>query len=120
MKRFPFLISLILLCVALLASLEICAITVFAQTESVDPTTEATLSPPTSAVGENTSIPGDSRPEVTPEPTLTPTPANIVSSASDEIESIASQELFTFEGPVTRWVADLSAEYGWDQINFLG
>jgi small-conductance mechanosensitive channel len=120
MKRFPFLISLVLLCIALVASLEICVTTVSAQTESVDPTTEATLPPPTVGAGENTSIPDDSRPEVTPEPTLTPTPANIVSSAGDEIESIASQELFTFEGPVTRWIADLSVEYGWDQVNFLG
>jgi len=120
MKRFPILISLVLLCIALVASLEVCAITVSAQTESADPTIEATVPPPTVGVGENTSTPGDGRPEVTPEPTLTPTPANLVSSASDEIESIASQELFTFEGPITRWVADLSAEYGWNQIDFLG
>jgi small-conductance mechanosensitive channel len=120
MKRFPILISLVLICIPLVATLEVCAITVSAQTESVDPTIEATIAPPTVGVGENTSTPGDSRPEVTPEPTLTPTPASIVDSASDEIGSIGSQELFTFEGPITRWVADLSAEYGWNQIDFLG
>jgi MscS family membrane protein len=68
--------------------------------------------------------PPEDQPTSTPEflATTSPTPAPTraaVASVEGE-EPPASRQLFTIEGPITRWVSDFAAERGWDRIYFLG
>jgi MscS family membrane protein len=115
MARIKLLTSLLIVFIAGLGMVAAFPRAALAQTEPPD-SGEIATSPPPGDEPVSTS-PASS---ATPETEVTPTPTNIVSDVTDDLESISSQELFTIEGPLTRWIADLSETYGWDRTMFLG
>jgi small-conductance mechanosensitive channel len=93
-----------------------------AQTDTPDIVQEETPVPPTDEPEPGEIKPPTDQPTDTPEfyPTFTPTPTRAATVSEEADEPISSRELFTIEGPVSQWVSDLAAQYGWDQIFFLG
>ncbi len=117
MRRISILLALFLFISLLMASTNIIA---FAQTEPPEPSPEETLVPPTvEPEPEITKAPPD-KPTLTPESELTPTPTSVALALMQAEEAPSSRQLFTIEGPLTRWVADFTARNGWNQIYFLG
>jgi small-conductance mechanosensitive channel len=116
MKRSHYLLALTVALVFQLIFMAVFADSVLAQTDSPGAVEEATSPPPEEQPG-STSQPGES---VEQEPDVTPTPTSIVSEVAEDLDDISSRELFTLEGPLSRWIADLSAEYGWNSIRFMG
>jgi MscS family membrane protein len=108
MRRISILFTLFML----IAGLAITTSIAYAQSEPTDAIEESTSVPPTQSP--------EDQPEATPEPELTPTPTDPLSTIITEEEPPSSRQLFTFEGPVTKFVSDLASRYGWDKINFLG
>ena len=100
-----------------------------AQTDTPESIQEETAVPPNDTPDtsqEETPVPPTDEPEPektnTPEfyPTLTPSPTRAATVSEEGEEPPSTKELFTLEGPVSQWVSDLAAQYGWDQIFFLG
>jgi small-conductance mechanosensitive channel len=116
MKRTPKLMVPILFAVIVLTLMAVQSGVGLAQTD--------TPLPPTAELEPEETKPPEDRPTLTPEfiPTTTPTPTTsrveIVGDEGDQPP--AAGQLFTLEGPLTRWVSDLSTRMGWDQIYFLG
>lgn len=115
MKRITSSLSLIIFIAIFVGLMSAFPEDVLAQTASPQPVEEVTPPPPTSEPG-----PGGGSGTSTAQPDFTPTPTSIVLAASEQIEAISAHQLFTFEGPITRWISDLSSRYGWDKIDFLG
>ena len=82
---------------------------------------EETPPPPTEEPPpEESKSPADT-PAVTPEFEFTPTPTRTsLGAAAQEDEQYSDRELFTFEGPVSKWISDFTASNGLDQVYFLG
>jgi hypothetical protein len=128
MKRIPLPTVLFLVTALLMAMLAGFTGVSLAQTDTPDTIQEGTPVPATDTPDtsqEGTPVPPTDEPEPektnTPEfyPTFTPTPIRAATVSEGE-EPPSTKELFTLEGPVSQWVSDLAAQYGWDQIFFLG
>lgn len=77
--------------------------------------------PPTEESPPESGQPPSNKPTITPEFELTPTPTSTPFQLDvQNVEAFSSRQLFAFEGPITRWVAEFSAEHGFDKIIFLG
>jgi len=117
MRRIPILLAL---CVLFALLMTVTTGVGYAQSDPTDSIEESTPVPPTDEPKqEKTNSPSD-QPTLTPEFELTPTPTRTPLATGEEEEPPSSQELFTIEGPVTQWVSDIAAEYGLDNIFFLG
>jgi MscS family membrane protein len=82
---------------------------------------EETPPPPTDKPASEEAQPLGDTPDVTPEFEFTPAPTRTpLPSASQDDESYSESELFILEGPLTEWISDLAASYGFDSIYFLG
>jgi small-conductance mechanosensitive channel len=129
MKRIPLPTVLFLVTALLMAMLAGFTGVSLAQTDTPDTIQEGTPVPATDTPDtsqEGTPVPPTDEPEPektnTPEfyPTFTPTPIRAATVSEEGEEPPSTKELFTLEGPVSQWVSDLAAQYGWDQIFFLG
>ena len=87
------------------------------QSDTPGPSQEDTPVPPTAEPEPGKTEPADDLPTFTP---FAPTPTGAAAVVEQEDEPPSAKELFTIEGPVTRWVSDFTASNGWDQIYFLG
>jgi len=116
MRRiFPLFLALCMLITLLLAGITDIG---HAQSEPTEAIEESPPVPPTNGPpGERT--PG-SEPESTPAPEPTPTPTSMPLIPVPEVESLSAKQLFTIEGPITKWVSDLASRYGWDKTFFIG
>jgi MscS family membrane protein len=114
MRRITTLFALFML----IAGLAVTASIGYAQSDPTEAIEESTPVPPTDGpqVGRT---PGN-RPESTPEREPTPTPTSTPLISIPEVESLSASQLFTLEGPITRWVSDLASQYGLDRTFFLG
>jgi MscS family membrane protein len=122
MKRVSILIALNLLFIILLGLIPGFTSTASAQTEATEPVEEATPVPPADEPKPENTKPAGGLATREPEFDLTPTPTptTIVPSIAELTEPYSSRQLFTIEGPLTRWVSDLASRYGWDRVYFLG
>jgi len=122
MKRVSILIALNLLFIILLGLIPGFTSTASAQTESTGPVEAATPIPPADEPKPENTKPAGGLATRKPEFDLTPTPtpATVVPSIAELTEPYSSRQLFTLEGPLTRWVSDLTSRYGWDRVYFLG
>jgi small-conductance mechanosensitive channel len=95
-----------------------------AQTDTPDTIQEETPvpAPPTNEPEPVRTEPPTDEPTITPEffITATPTPTRATTVSDEGEEPASTKELFTIEGPISQWVSDLAAQYGWDQVFFLG
>jgi small-conductance mechanosensitive channel len=129
MKRIPLPAILFLVTALLMAMLAGFTGVSLAQTDTPDTIQEETPVPPNDTPDtsqEGTPLPPTDEPEPektsTPEfyPTFTPSPTRAATVSEEGEEPPSTKELFTIEGPISQWVSDLAAQYGWDQIFFLG
>jgi small-conductance mechanosensitive channel len=116
MKRNHYLLTLTVLLLFLLVFTFGFSTSAIAQTDGPGTGQEA-ASPPPPDSADSTQSPGESDEQ---EPEVTPTPTSIVSEVTEDLGDFSSRELFTITGPLTRWIANLSAQNGWNSINFLG
>lgn len=111
-------IAFAVLLLSLMAGLSAPGLAQTATSETLQETPIPTIAEP----GETR--PPEEKPTSTPEfsATTSPTPAStqatVVSVEGEEPPS--SHQLFTIEGPITRWVSNLAYQRGWNQIYFLG
>jgi len=122
MKRVSILIALNLSFIFLLCLIPGFSSTASAQTESTAPVEEVTPIPPDEGSQPETTKPANGLATRTPQLDLTPTPtpATNVPSIAELTEPYSSRQLYTIDGPLTRWVSGLASRYGWDRIYFLG
>lgn len=113
MKRMPTRLVLFIVMTVLMVLLAGFTSIALAQTDTPGAEQPETPIPPAEGAGPPGTQPPADQAVITPTPTQ-PAAVTLV----DELPSSAS-ELFTFEGPITRWVADLAAKYGWRQVSFL-
>ncbi len=117
MRRIQILLALFILVALLMANTTWVA---FAQTDVTDSVEQETLSPPTGEPDPTATKEPGSSPVATSEITITPTPTESALLLDLQEELPTSSELFTLEGPITRWISDFAARTGLDEISFLG
>jgi MscS family membrane protein len=82
---------------------------------------EETPPPPTELPPPESTAPPSDNPKTTPEFEITPTPTSTPFLLNvQDVETLSARQLFKIEGPITRWIAEFSAEHGLDKIYFLG
>lgn len=117
MKRILILLALFLFAASLLAATSKVSL---AQTDTTSTTEVSTPAPPTDEVKPDQTKPPGEKPATTQvvTPTPSPTPTSALVAGVEEV--FDRKPLFTYEGPITRWVSDFAARTGLDVVKILG
>ena len=121
MRRIPVPLILIILITLLLGMMAAFHQVGYAYSDQSPSIQEETPPPPTDEPPPEKSKSPETTPTVTPDFEFTPTPTRTpLAAAAQEDEQNSEQELFTIEGPVSKWISDFTASNGLDQVYFLG